>query len=80
MTPMRLAGMGVELVAGICGMGLFGWLADGWLGTRPWLTITGIVLGIIGSGYNFIRTALAVNKSPPVAPAHDQPDQPQRNN
>jgi ATP synthase protein I len=33
-----------------------GWLLDRWLQTGPWLLVTGLVLGIAGGFYEFIRT------------------------
>jgi len=36
---------------------LVGWLLDRWLGTGPWLLVTGIVLGAAAGFYEFIRTA-----------------------
>jgi len=39
-------------VASMCGVG---WLLDRWLGTKPWLTVAGIVLGSIAGFYQFIR-------------------------
>lgn len=35
---------------------LIGWLLDRWLGTRPWLLITGIVLGSAAGFYELIRS------------------------
>lgn len=32
-----------------------GWLMDRWLGTGPWLTVAGIVLGAAVGFYQFIR-------------------------
>jgi ATP synthase protein I len=32
-----------------------GWLLDRWLGTSPWLVVTGIVLGAGIGFYQFIR-------------------------
>jgi ATP synthase protein I len=32
-----------------------GWALDRWLGTRPWLMISGIVLGAVVGFYQFIR-------------------------
>ena len=40
------------VVAGL----ILGWLLDRWLGTRPWLLVVGIVLGIAAGLYEFIRT------------------------
>ncbi len=32
-----------------------GWLLDRWLGTSPWLLVSGVVLGSIIGFYEFIR-------------------------
>jgi len=37
---------------GFCGVG---WLLDWWLGTAPWLLVTGIVLGAVAGFYQFVR-------------------------
>jgi ATP synthase protein I len=39
-------------VASFCALG---WLLDRWLGTKPWLLVTGIVLGAAAGFYQFIR-------------------------
>lgn len=39
-------------VATLCGLG---WVADRWLGTKPWLLVLGIVLGSIAGFYQFGR-------------------------
>jgi ATP synthase protein I len=39
-------------VASLCGVG---WLLDRWLETKPWLMLTGIVLGAVAGFYQFIR-------------------------
>lgn len=54
--------MGTELVGGIVGMLLVGFLLDLWLGTKPWLAISGALLGLLAGGYNFIRRALKENR------------------
>lgn len=45
------------VVAGL----LLGWLLDRWLGTQPWLLVTGIVLGAAAGFYEFIRTAKRIS-------------------
>ena len=40
---------------------LLGWLLDRWLGTRPWLLVTGILLGAVAGFYQFIRTAAKIS-------------------
>ena len=39
-------------VASLLGVG---WVLDRWLGTSPWLAVTGIVLGAVVGFYQFIR-------------------------
>ena len=62
-----VAGAGMELAAGI---GLFaglGYLLDWWLGSLPWFTVTGALLGLAAGMYQLIK---AVNrfKKPPKKP------------
>jgi ATP synthase protein I len=38
------------------GLGI-GWLLDRWLGTRPWLLVTGVVLGSAAGFYEFVRSS-----------------------
>ena len=42
----------VAVVVSFCGLG---WLLDKWLGTQPYLLITGIVLGSAAGLYQFVR-------------------------
>ena len=39
-------------VIALCGVG---WALDRWLGTGPWLLVSGVVLGAIVGFYQFIR-------------------------
>ena len=36
---------------------ILGWLLDRWLGTRPWLLVTGLLLGAVAGFYEFIRAS-----------------------
>jgi ATP synthase protein I len=45
------------VVAGL----IIGWLLDRWLGTSPWLLVTGIVLGAAAGFYEFIRSAAKIS-------------------
>jgi ATP synthase protein I len=45
------------VVAGL----IIGWLLDRWLGTRPWLLVTGIILGAAAGFYEFIRSAAKIS-------------------
>jgi len=40
---------------------IIGWLLDRWLGTNPWLLVTGIVLGAAAGFYEFIRSASKIS-------------------
>jgi len=44
------------VVAGL----IIGWLLDRWLGTKPWLLVTGIILGAVAGFYEFIRSAAKI--------------------
>jgi ATP synthase protein I len=45
------------VVAGL----IVGWLLDRWLGTTPWLLVTGIVLGAAAGFYEFIRQTAKIS-------------------
>jgi len=44
---------------------LAGYLADGWLHTKPWLLLTGSVLGMASGLTGFIRAVLELQRHPP---------------
>ncbi|MEM1134065.1 MAG: AtpZ/AtpI family protein [Pseudomonadota bacterium] len=44
-----------DLIAGVAGGLLFGWLFDSWLGTSPWLMLVFLFLGIIVAFRNIMR-------------------------
>jgi ATP synthase protein I len=50
-----------SLFAAVASGLLVGWLLDRWLGTRPWLLVTGIVLGAVAGFYEFIRAAAKIS-------------------
>ena len=45
----------LSLYAAVASGLIGGWLLDRWLGTRPWLLVSGIVLGAAAGFYEFIR-------------------------
>ena len=47
----------VELLAGVLVGGGLGWLLDRQFGTRPWLLLTFLLLGIVTGFWNVFRTA-----------------------
>ena len=84
--PLQVAGSAlasgsryaVEIVAGVVIGGLLGWLLDGWLGTKPWLALIFLLLGLAAGFMNLMR---AVNREqrqvdarplPPAAPPEQE--------
>jgi ATP synthase protein I len=56
--PWAYAGLGFEIAVPLA-LGVFvGYKLDQWLGTRPWLVLTGAVLGIAAGLLNFFRVVL----------------------
>jgi len=50
-----------SLFASVVGGLIVGWLLDRWLGTSPWLLVTGIVLGAAAGFYELIRAASKIS-------------------
>ena len=46
------------LIGGIILLGGLGFWADTWLGTKPWLLVTGLTLGIVVGFYEIVKTTL----------------------
>jgi ATP synthase protein I len=42
-----------------------GYLADGWLGTKPWLSFLGFFLGLAAGVLNVYRIMTFANRRPP---------------
>lgn len=47
----------VELLAGVLVGGGLGWMLDQAFGTRPWLLLAFLLLGVVAGFWNVIRTA-----------------------
>ena len=56
---VRYSGVGLELAGATAGLALVGYWIDGRFGTRPWATLIGVVIGIVGGLYNLVRESLA---------------------
>ncbi|MCS7206915.1 MAG: AtpZ/AtpI family protein [Dehalococcoidia bacterium] len=52
---LRVAGIGFYIALSIVGGIGGGWLLDKWLGTKPWLTLGGVVLGSVVAFYGVYR-------------------------
>lgn len=46
-----------ELIGGLVGGAVIGWLLDSWLNTSPWLLLAMLALGVAGAFRNIIRIA-----------------------
>ena len=53
---------GFSLFAAVLAGLIAGWLLDRWLGTSPWLLITGIILGAAAGFYELIRSASKISQ------------------
>ena len=49
----------MELAGAAAGLALLGYWVDGRFGTRPWGTLIGVIIGIVGGLYNLIKESLA---------------------
>jgi ATP synthase protein I len=75
-SSMRLAGLGVELAAGLGAAVLLGYWIDRRFGTSPWGLLTCAAIGIVGGLYNVIRQAVQESSSPPGSRRHREGDGP----
>ena len=55
---MKWAGMAWEMAATMGVFVFLGWKGDAWLGTKPWLTLVGSLLGVGGAMWVMFRKAL----------------------
>jgi F0F1-type ATP synthase assembly protein I len=61
-SPLRLAGIGLELAGVIGVMVALGYAVDQWLGSGPWGIVVGGSLGIIGGLYNLIKQVMKMSQ------------------
>ena len=59
---MGLTTIGLEFVMVGCLPILGGYWCDGRLGSSPWLTLAGVVVGLVSAMYNLIRRVQAVSR------------------
>lgn len=60
--PWRMAHMGLEFAGAALILGAIGWYIDTQAGTKPWGAAIGLVIGLVGGFYRFIKEALAANR------------------
>jgi len=60
---LRLAQSGSVLVAPMLGLGAVGYFLDGRFGTKPWLMVAGLLLGMAGGFANFIQVVTRAGRS-----------------
>ena len=58
----QLVNLGTMLFACVAVGLAAGYFADRWLGTSPWLLLTGLGFGIAAAGVNFYRSIKALNR------------------
>lgn len=61
--PWRMAHMGLEFAGAALLLGLIGYYIDTQADTAPWGAVTGLILGVVGGMYRFIKEALAANRA-----------------
>ena len=59
----QLVNLGTLLFACVAVGLAVGYFADRFIGTSPWLLLTGLALGIVAAGVNFYRTIKTLNES-----------------
>jgi ATP synthase protein I len=68
-------GLGFQLTGAILLFGYLGYVADGWLGSSPWLLIVGAFVGFAAGFYAIYRAVTGAhgndppNPDPPAPPA-----------
>ena len=56
--------LAIEMAAALAVGGGLGWLLDGWLGTKPWLFVVFIFVGIAAGILNAFRAAQRIGATP----------------
>ena len=59
---VRYSGSGLELAGAVAGFALVGYWIDRHYGTDPWGLVVGLILGLVGGLYNFVRQSLQATR------------------
>ena len=51
-----VASASYSLIGSILFLGGSGYALDGWLGTKPWCTVAGLMLGVVVGFYELVKT------------------------
>jgi len=62
--PKAFMGLGIEMAVSFVLFMYAGHRLDGWLGTAPWLFVTGALVGVAVAFYVFFRRVLPARKDP----------------
>jgi len=85
--PWKMAHMGLEFAGAALLLGAIGWYIDYTFSTFPVGAITGLILGLVGGGYRFLRMAILASRENmrqyrrvhPLEEDQDKPDEAERN-
>ena len=67
---MAMLGLGFEIAVPVLLFLFAGYKVDGWLGTRPWVMLAGMALGMVVGFYGLVKRVL-----PPGPPSSGNPDE-----
>jgi F0F1-type ATP synthase assembly protein I len=67
---VRHAGIGLELAGAVAGFALIGYWIDSRYETSPWGLVVGVVLGLGGGLYNFVKQSLQATREAQEDDAH----------
>jgi F0F1-type ATP synthase assembly protein I len=71
---VRYSGSGLELAGAVAGFALIGYWIDKHYGSDPWGIIVGLMLGLVGGLYNFVRQSLQATREAKLSDDSRQQD------
>lgn len=61
-TALVFIGQGFSFAAVVGVLAFIGYKLDAWLGTEPWLLVTGTLVGVAAATFDLLRTARAYER------------------